>query len=422
MNFLYAMLRSSMFVPSPRRSSHFATAAFGLFLATALDALPGCSDSNQPAGPNGSSGGSASDASGASDSAAAAVDSGATSNDAGVGADGDAAAASGPDASVTQDGSATTNDGAVADGAGADGDSSAGTLTLPVQRGGLDVLEFGSLQFAVNPALGARIVSFTLDGDELLTVATANAMYFGSSLWTSPSTDWVGAAGVIPPAALDRDPYTTTVSADGVITATSAPFTENGKTLTVTKVFTADIPNQAIVIDYKITNTGTAAFQMAHWEVTRVFPDGLTFFPTGTITKADVNTQVMKLQQAQGYTWYDNTTQVKGSGESQGGFDTPGGFIAQDAPNHPKGDLLFVKTFKVITAAMAPPGHFPVAVYSSNPHTYVELEEHSAYTSIAPGTTYTQTVHWYLRRLPVGTDRSIGSAALLAATKAVTGK
>jgi hypothetical protein len=54
--------------------------------------------------------------------------------------------------------------------------------------------------------------------------------------------------------------------------------------------------------------------------------------------------------------------------------------------------------------------------------TYAELEEHSAYTSIAPGTTYTQTVHWYLRRLPVGTDRSIGSAALLAATKAATGK
>jgi hypothetical protein len=419
-----------MFVPSPRRSSHFTTAAFGLFLAAALDALAGCSDSNQPAGSNGSSGGNTGDASSASDTAAAA--SGATSNEAGAGADGDAAAASGSDGSGTQDGSATTNDGAMADGAGGDGavadgagahgDSAAGTLTLPVQRGGLDVLEFGPLQFAVNPGLGARIVSFKLDGDELLTDATANAMYFGSSLWTSPATDWVGAAGVIPPAPLDRDPYTTTVSADGVITATSAPFTVSGKMLTVTKVFTADIPNQAIVIDYKITNAGTAAFQMAHWEVTRVFPDGLTFFPTGTITKPDVNAQVMKLQQAQGYTWYDNTTQVKGNGESQGGFDTPGGFIAHDAPNHPKGDLLFVKTFKVITAAMAPPGHFPVAIYSSNPHTYTELEEHSAYTSIAPGTTYTQTVHWYLRRLPVGTDRSIGSAALLAATKTVTGK
>jgi hypothetical protein len=419
MNFLYAMLQSSMFVPSSRRSSHFATAAFGLFLAVALDALPGCSDSTQPAGSNGSSGGNASDASGASDTAA--VDSGATSNDAAAAGEGEAAAASGSDGSVAQDASATTNDAAVADGAGADGDSAAGTLTMPVQRGGLDVLEFGSLQFAVNPALGARVVSFKLDGDELLTDATANAMYFGSSMWTSPATDWVGAAGVIPPAALDRDAYTTTVSADGVITATSAPFTENGKTLTVTKVFTADIPNQAVVIDYKITNTGTAAFQMAHWEVTRVFPDGLTFFPTGTITKPDVNTQVMKLQQAQGYTWYDNTTQVKGS-ESQGGFDSPGGFIAHDAPNHPKGDLLFVKTFKPITAAMAPPGHFPVAIYSSPPHSYVELEEHSAYSSIAPGTTYTQTVHWYLRRLPVGTDRSIGSAALLAATKAVTGK
>ena len=62
--------------------------------------------------------------------------------------------------------------------------------------------------------------------------------------------------------------------------ATSDPETINGKKFTVTKAFTADIPHHAIVIDYKITNTGTAAFSIAAWEVTRVSAKGLTFFQT----------------------------------------------------------------------------------------------------------------------------------------------
>jgi hypothetical protein len=58
---------------------------------------------------------------------------------------------------------------------------------------------------------------------------------------------------------------------------------------------------------------------------------------------------------------------------------------------------------------------------ANDPPNYEEIEEHGAYSSIAPGATYTQTVHWYLRRLPIGTDRSVGSAALVAAVKAVIG-
>jgi hypothetical protein len=273
----------------------------------------------------------------------------------------------------------------------------------------------------VNPAIGARIVSFDLDDDELLTDATVNSTYWGSTLWTSPITDWVGLANGLPPAAIDTDPYATTVSATGVITATSDPVTINGKTFTVTKVFTADIPNQAIVIDYKINNTGAAAFSIAAWEVTRVFPNGLTFFQTGTTIEPNLSAQVMQFEQALGDTWYDNTTQVNGKGDSQSYFDTPGGYLAHDAPNA-NGDLLFIKTFPVITVAMAPPGQLPAAIYASAPHSYEELEEHSAYSSIAPGATYTQTVHWYLRRLPIGTDRSVGSAALVAAVKAVIGR
>jgi hypothetical protein len=394
---------------------------------TGLTALAGCSDSTPSAAPSGSSGGTAPDASGAGD--AAGVDRDATTGaDANGGADGDATSGNASDGSVTPDApatgndSATTDDGSMVDGAEeGGGDSAVGGLTLPVQRGGLDVLEFGPYQVAVNPAIGARIVSFKLDGDELLTDATVNSTYWGSTLWTSPVTDWSGLNNGLPPATTDTHPYATTVSATGVITATSDPVTYNGKTFTVTKVFTADIPNQAIVIDYQINNTGTAAFSIAAWEVTRVFPGGLSFFQTGTTVEPDHGGQTMQFQQALGDTWYDNTTLVAGNGDSQSFFDTPGGYLAHDAPN-PNGDLLFIKTFPVITVAMAPPGQLPAALYADDPPDYEELEDHSAYSSIAPGATYTQTVHWYLRRLPIGTDRSVGSAALVAAVKAVIGR
>jgi len=148
------------------------------------------------------------------------------------------------------------------------------------------VLEFGSLMFTVKPSLGSRVTSLKLDGDELLTDATENPQYFGSTLWTSPADDWV--VGMFtPPASIDNGPYTTMVSADGIITSTSAPFTtpKNNKKFNVTKVFHADLAKQSVIIDYTIKNLGTTPYQLSHWEVTRVFPGGLTFFPTGSTSK-----------------------------------------------------------------------------------------------------------------------------------------
>jgi hypothetical protein len=327
---------------------------------------------------------------------------------AGAGGAGGASSDGGPsDAQVKADG-------------GTDGDAAAG-LTLPIMRGELDVLEFGGLSFAVNPSKGARITSFKLDGDELLTDTTAHPNYYGSTLWTSPASDWVVPGTFVPPAIVDSDPYTTTVSPDGVITATSAPSTANNKRFVVTKVFHADLAKNAIVIEYKITNMGAAMFRLSHWEVTRVFPNGLMFFPSGTTTKLDFLMQAVQIRQAGGYTWYDNSTHMMGRGESKGGADSPGGFIAEVAP-HTKGDLLFIKAFKPITIAAEPTGHYPIEFYCNDPHTYVELEDHSSFDQIAPGATYTQTVTWYLRRLPMGTDRSVGSTALIAAANAALGR
>jgi hypothetical protein len=131
--------------------------------------------------------------------------------------------------------------------------------------------------------------------------------------------------------------------------------------------------------------------------------------------------QVMQLKQAAGYTWYDNKTHMTGKGASKSGSETTGGFIAHVAP-HPGGDLLFVKAFKaIVPPSLAPPGHYDVELFCNDPPTYIELEDHSSYDMIMPGATYTATVRWYLRRLPKGTDISVGSTALIAAVKDLLG-
>jgi hypothetical protein len=322
--------------------------------------------------------------------------------------------AAGSGAAAGSGGSAGTAGGGGAGGA-------APSLKLPIERGALDVLEFGDISFAVNPSQGARIVSFKLGADELLTGTTENANFYGSTLWTSPASDWVVPGTFVPPPIVDSNPYTTSVSDAGVITATSATSTANGKQFVVKKVFRADPSKSAIVIDYGLQNTGSGPFRLSHWEVTRVFPNGLMFFTSGSQTKLDFLKQPVQVSQAGGYTWYDNTTHQMGKGESKGGTDSPGGFIAQVAP-HAQGDLLFIKAFEPVAAAAAPPDHHPIEFYCNDPHTYVELEDHSAYSEIAPGATYTRTVTWYLRRLPAGTDRNAGSSALVAAVMSALGK
>ena len=170
----------------------------------------------------------------------------------------------------------------------------------------------------------------------MLTDATANPQFWGSTLWTSPASDWVGGNGVVVVPAVDTQPYTTTVSADNVITATSGSVSYNNKHFSITKVFHADLARQAIVIDYKLNNLGTTSFSLAHWEVTRVFPDGLVFFPSGTKTNVQGSPdQPLKFVTSAGYTWYDNTTHVMGMGDSHAGSDSlspSGDFIAEVAP------------------------------------------------------------------------------------------
>jgi hypothetical protein len=293
------------------------------------------------------------------------------------------------------------------DGGGADGAPQ--SLVQPIQRGNLHVLEFGNIKFTVDGTQGARITGFALDGTNILIgpqqVSAMFAPFWGSTFWTSPQADWWPNL-VVP---LDSGQYTMSVGADSTVTAKSAVGMVKKKPVVVTKRFAVD-PTGAVTIEYTMTNTGTASFQIGHWEVTRVGPNGLTFYPAGTAAPTIPFGTIM-VKKIGAYQWFDHSTYPMGTASKISDFPT-GGWVAHVVPD-PAGDILFIKTFPDIPRGSGAAGDGELEIFAQSDRSYVEIEAKNQQVMIAPNESVPWQVKWYLRRLPAGTMRTAGNQALV---------
>ncbi len=64
----------------------------------------------------------------------------------------------------------------------------------PVLREGKWAFDMGDVTLEVDPMKGGRITTFKLGTENLLTDATVNATYYGSTLWISPEAALLDAA------------------------------------------------------------------------------------------------------------------------------------------------------------------------------------------------------------------------------------
>jgi hypothetical protein len=289
---------------------------------------------------------------------------------------------------------------------GAPSDAATPMLVPPIARGNLHVFEFGNTTFAVDGTKGARIVTYALDGKNILTGPNVNALYWGSTFWTAPESDWMPNL-VVP---IDSAPYAMTIGADQSVTAVGGTGMVTAiKQVAVTKKFTADLATRSIVIDYTMNNKGTATIQIGHWEVTRVPPNGLTFYPAGSAPPMSYGT--IQVQRIGAYLWFDHTTFAMGTASKSFG-DGSGGWVAHVMAD-PAGDILLIKKFPDIPAGTAGAGHGEVEIFAAADRSYVEVEDHNQQVMIPTGQGSTWQVRWYLRRLPVGTMRTAGNQALV---------
>jgi len=273
----------------------------------------------------------------------------------------------------------------------------------PEVRDGCHVLAWDDVSFEVDARTGGRVTALRLGGRNLLTGPEIDAGNFGSTFWTSPQSAW----GWPPVPEVDHGAYRASIE-DCAIVMRSARSASLG--VEIEKRFTADRGRGAVLFDYRIHNLGTAPLRTAPWQITRVGPGGLTFYPSG---EGAFPPSTLGVHDAMGATWYDyDKASIT---EHQKHFaDGREGWLA-----HVDGDALLVKTFPAVPRAAHAPGEAQIEIYASPAHTYVEVEAQGAYETVPPGGALTWQVVWLARRLPARLPVSVGSQALLAHVRAL---
>ncbi|MDP9150500.1 MAG: DUF4380 domain-containing protein, partial [Myxococcota bacterium] len=265
------------------------------------------------------------------------------------------------------------------------------------------VFASGDLFFAVDPQHGGRVVSFALAGENVLTGPDANATNYGSTFWTSPQSDW----GWPPPPAIDDLSYAVSIDGGTLILRGSD---DRSLGVHVTKVFSVDAVSGVVSIEYSIQNSGAASRSLAPWEITRVHPGGIVFFPSGATAHSADSGPALPTLQAAGTTWFDgfDGDATPPSGNTKYFADGTRGWLARASAG-----TVFVKKFPQVPADAHAPGESAIEIYVSGDRAYVELENQGAYALLAPGASVHWTVRWYLVKAPNGLDASVGSAELV---------
>ena len=257
-------------------------------------------------------------------------------------------------------------------------------------------LTVGDVTMTVYPQQGAKIMSLTYKGKEIIS-QSKRPEAFGSTFWTSPQKEWYWP----PVPEFDKQPYTLE-ERDGKIIMTS-PVSARLK-YRVRKEFSTDAKNKAIVITYSIINESDETRQVAPWEITRVTNDGgIIFFdaPLDGITPAGL----MAFESKYGAVWYKTdeanaNRKINADGKGWLAYCNDG--------------LLLVKKFDDLEASQPAPDEAEIQVYVNRGKTYIELESQGAYTTLKPHEEVNWTVRWYL--LPVKGDAQ-PSAKLLKMVK-----
>jgi Domain of unknown function (DUF4380) len=252
----------------------------------------------------------------------------------------------------------------------------------------------------VDPAAGARISSLKLGATEFLYV-NRNQTNWGSTLWTAPQTAW----NWPPPQAYDGAAYTG--GPQGNVLVLAGP-KDQASGFSFTKRISADDADTSITLAFTLKNGGTAAKQAALWQVTRVLPGGITFFPKGAgAARGDLVSQV---KESGGWMWLDYATATIPGGTPKYFGDGAGGWMAHIDPN----GLMLLELFPDITEAQAAPGEAEIEIYTDPGKQYMEIEHQGPYASLAAGDSVAWTTRWLLRKLPTGVSRKAGDPALVA--------
>ncbi len=255
-------------------------------------------------------------------------------------------------------------------------------------------LKTGDVTMTIYPTKGAKIMSLTYKGQEVISQQTAPES-FGSTFWTSPQKEW----NWPPVQEFDKGVYEVE-ERDGRLMMTSQVSPK--LKYRIRKEFAVDEaflksgqPGGGFLITYTIVNESDETRQVAPWEITRVANDGGVIFfdaPLDGITPADV----LPFKSENGMACYhpDEAPQNR-----KINADGKGWYAYR---NH---GLQLLKRFDDLSASQPAPGEAEIQVYVNRGKTFIELECQGAYTTLKPHEALSWTVRWQLQ--PVSDDEPV---------------
>jgi hypothetical protein len=288
-----------------------------------------------------------------------------------------------------------------AGGMGAGGQTPVGADPVPTVSGSSYSIEVGELTFTADGPSG-RVTGLMFGGGNVLTTSAVNDTNYGSSFWTSPQDwDW--------PPGIDAADYTHSVDGESIVFV-SDEVELPANTVSVTKSFRGNASEGSIELEYIVTNLGSGSLTFAPWEITRVFNDGITFYPrgmndphaqTGEYSPDAIPTVTL----GDDMVWYDFSGN---DGESKSVSDGAEGWLA-----HVSDGVLLLKVWDDVAVADQFDTEGEVEIYSGPDDGYIELEQQGARQTVASGEQSAPwNVRWYVRTLPTDVDESVGSESL----------
>jgi hypothetical protein len=270
----------------------------------------------------------------------------------------------------------------------------------PIDKGkGIYSFQVANLTFEVDAETGARVSAFKLNGKDFLSGKDVNPDNWGSTFWSSPQAPW----GWPPSEEIDKLEYIGGI-VDSSVVLTSKKDSKLG--YVVQKKFTASPQDTSIIIRYTITNNSDSTQSASVWEITRVGPGGLTFFPTGQGERKGLLASLMK--ESSGITWYEFNADLVPQEHAKLMCDGAEGWMAQIN----KG-MIMIKKWNDVPLEKNAPGEGEIEIYANPDRSYIEIEPQGPYTELAPGASTSMEIKWYLRPLPEGIKAEAGNAALM---------
>lgn len=261
------------------------------------------------------------------------------------------------------------------------------------------VLSYGGLSATINFAEGGRLETLSLNGQNFLSPKSVNATNWGTSFWPSPQSAW----GLSPSQQLDSLPY---------ITVNANPLTIQSQRdpklgYVFKKMYVLNTYDTSLTITYTIVNDRTISQKVAPWEISRVAPGGLTFYPKGTGTKSGALVPLTKDSIAITWFKYDSTTIPSDVPELIA--DGNEGWLAKVSNG-----LILVKSFPAVAATSQAPGEGEIKIYANPDKSYLEIENQGAYVTLEAGKSLTYKVTYKLRKVPSSVPVVVGDKKLAA--------